>query len=361
MVERICEYFDNIGSSGKKITLGLDGFVDEVWQVLENRSSRTDYKVFDKMRDFAKSVYDTGEGGYANEIIRKRRSYGGFVANTGKAVGRLGANPTLLGMFGSPLDPVFAEFNAAYPLISIASPSICQIFEFRDGKLMLPYVEESMDFSWDSLQSAMPRKDLENAFDADIVAIGYWSQLQHFDNIITELCNKLLIPGRCKRMFYDFADIRKRDKEALIHTLSLLADLDMPMSLSLNEHEAALLFSYYNNHFDWEQPKGAEQEAEEVRKKTDLDELIIHTPTFALAATSTEGTATVPQHHCQNPIITTGAGDNFNGGYLTASLASGHLTLSERLHVGNATTSFYIKNGHSPNITELKSELYLRD
>jgi len=80
---RIKDYFDQLEG---KITLGLDGFVDEVWQVLSKRTSRADYILFDRMRDFAKSVYDCGEGGYANEIIRKRRFYGGFTANTGKAL-----------------------------------------------------------------------------------------------------------------------------------------------------------------------------------------------------------------------------------------------------------------------------------
>ena len=356
-IERINDYFDKLEG---KITLGLDGFVDEVWQILAKRSSRTDYVLFDKMRDFAKSVHDCGEGGYANEIIRKRRSYGGFTANTGKAAGRLGGNPTLIGMFGkNVIDPVFREFQETYNLITVADPAICQIFEFVDGKLMLPFIEETMDFNWDVLTAALSREQLAAAFDVDIVAIGYWSQLPAFDDLVTKLCENFLIEGRCMRMFYDFADIRKRDQVSLEHTLSVLAGLNskMPMTLSLNEHEAGLLFSYMDRNFDWEDPENAEKDIDYVRKQTGLDELIIHTPYFAVASTVSEGTVTVMQRYCKNPVITTGAGDNFNGGYLAASLGQGQLSLAERLFVGNAVTGFYVQNGHSPNKMDLKHEM----
>jgi len=356
-VERISNYFDNLEG---QITLGIDGFVDEVWQVLSKRTNRTDYKLFDKMRDFAKSVHDCGEGGYANEIIRKRRSYGGFTANTGKAVGKLGGNPTLIGMFGKEsVDQVFREFQETYVAISVADPAICQIFEFTDGKLMLPYIEETMDFNWSTLIAALPDKKLAKALDADIVAIGYWSQIPAFDDLIVKLCENYLITGRCRRMFFDFADIRKRDQQSLEHTLKILADLNpqMPMTLSLNEHEAALLFSYYGRNFNWEKSENAEKDVDYVRQRTGLDELIVHTPYFAVASTINEGTAIVLQQYCKNPIITTGAGDNFNGGYLAASLGQGQLSLEERLFVGNATTGFYIKNGYSPNKVDLISEM----
>ena len=358
MTERISDYFEN-EIKDKRTTFGLDGFVDEVWQVLAKRTGRTDYVLFERMRDFAKSVYDIGEGGYANEIIRKRRSNGGFVTNTGNAAGRLGANPTFVGMFGkNNIDPVFEKFKKAYNLISVADPAICQIFEFTDGKLMLPYIEVAMDFTWEALCASIPWEKLAAAMDADIVAIGYWSQLPDFDNIITGLCKNFLIGGRCKRLFYDFADLRKRDRKSLEQTLKILASFNdkIPMSLSLNEHEAGLLFSYNNQNFDWGNPESACENIAYVHEKIGLDELIVHTPYFAVAATAMEGVEVVMQRYCNNPVITTGAGDNFNGGYIAASLA-GTLTLKERLLVGNAATGFYIRNGYSPDKSEMLSEI----
>lgn len=356
-IKYISEYFEKIEG---KITLGLDGFVDEVWQVLAKRNSHTDYILFDKMQDFAKSVYDAGKGGYANEIIRKRRVYGGCVCNTGKAAGKLGCSLTMIGMFGKPaLDPVFKEFQETYSLTSIADPAICQIFEFTDGKLMFPYVAETFDLNWQFLSNALPKEDLAAIMDADIVSIGYWSQLPAFDELITGLCENFLIKNRCRRIFFDFADIRKRTQESLEQTLKVLAKYNekLPMTLSLNEHEANLLFSYMGKNFDWKNPGAVEEHIEYVRKKAGLDELIAHTPYFAAAATAGEGTATVMQRYCEDPIITTGAGDNFNGGYLAACLGENKLNLAQRLFVGNATTGFYIRNGYSPDKTDLIGEM----
>ena len=357
-IMRIENYF---AQENGRITLCIDGFVDEVWQILEKRLDRTNFSLYSKVQDFAKDVYDSGSGGYSNEIIRKRRSYGGFTGNTGKAVGRLGGNPTIVGMFGKDtIDPAFHGHQELAKLITVGNPAICHIFEFIDGKIMLPYVEETIDFSWDTLKAAQPWDMLKAAFvNCDIAAMGYWAYIPAFDDIVLNICEKFLINGHCKRLFFDFADIRKRDRRALEQTLELLARLNLkiPMSLSLNEHEAVLLFSYMDRNFDWRSPEKSDNDIGYVRQKIGLDELIVHTPYFAVASTETEGIATALQQYCENPIITAGAGDHFNGGYIAASARQGQLSLYDRLMVGNGTTSFYIRNGFSPDMNDLLGEL----
>ena len=355
--DRICQ---SLKAPRGKITIGIDGYIDEVWQVVSSRQSRADFTLYNKVKDFAKAVYDCGEGGYSNEIVRKRRTYGGFTANTGKAAGRLGCDITFLGMFGlKAIDPAFKEFADTYRLISVGEPAVSQIFEFEDGKIMLPFIEDIMDFSWDSLVSAIAWEDLKAAYaEADMVALGYWSLMPAFDEIIAKLCENFLEGGSCKRVFFDFADIRKRDRHSLESTLQKLCVLNkkIPMTLSLNEHEAHLLFSYMGKDFT-ENPANAEAETEYARQKIGLDELIVHTPHFAVAASAGEGAAVVLQRYCEKPVITTGAGDNFNGGYMASCVCEGKLKLHERLLVGNATTGFYIRNGHSPDMAGICSEL----
>jgi sugar/nucleoside kinase (ribokinase family) len=357
-IKRIENYF---AQENGKITLCIDGFVDEVWKILEKRLDRTTFSLYSKVQDFAKAVYESGSGGYSNEIIRKRRGYGGFTGNTGKAIGRLGAVPTIVGMFGKDtIDPAFHGHQEIAKLITVGNPAICQIFEFTDGKIMLPFVEETMDFNWDTLLTAQPWETLKTAFtDCDIAAMGYWAYIPAFDELVSNICESFLIDGRCKRLFFDFADIRKRDRQALDQTLELLARLNskLPMSLSLNEHEAVLLFSYVGRNFDWKNPEKSENDICYVRKRIGLDELIVHTPYFAVASTETEGVATALQQYCDNPVITAGAGDHFNGGYIAASARQGQLSLYDRLMVGNATTSFYIRNGLSPDMKDLLGEL----
>jgi len=358
-IDRIIKYFE---TQKGRVTLGIDGFVDDVWQIVAVRTSPTEYMLYEKMQAFAKSVYDVGAGGYANEIIRKRRSHGGFTAHTGEAVDRLSVDVTLVGMFGKDgeegIDPVYKTFSDNCKVYSVGTTAVCPAYEFSDGKILLPYVAGISGVNWETITNAMSKSEIKSAYGgATVVGLGYWSLLDNFDSLVAQLCEKAIKPGT--RLFFDFADIRKRDKQALLDTLDLLAELnkERPMTLSLNEHEATILFSYMDRDFNWKKPKSADKEIEYVRQRTGLDELIVHTPFFAVAATAREGTEVVLQRYCSNPLITTGAGDNFNGGYMAASAETGGLSLSERLLVGNAVSSFYIRNGFSPNRAELESEL----
>jgi len=357
-INRFSEYFSQPKG---KVIFGIDGYIDEVWQIIETRENAEIFTLRETMKSFAELITACGEGGVSNEIMRKRRTYGGFCANTGKAAANMGACTTLLGMFGhNSIEPVFQPLQDIAGLVSVGDPAICHIFEFMDGKIMLPYIHEVTGFNWGSLTSMLTNTKLKELYkSADIIALGYWSLMPAFDEIITGLCENFIRHDGSQRMFFDFADIRKRDSTSLNHTLRLLDRLSkqyqLPMSLSLNEHEAALLFSYYDEVFDENQPETSTENLTALRDKLGLDELIVHTPYFAAAATLTEGAIMVPQRHCDKPVITTGAGDNFNGGYVACCL--GKLTLYERLLASNAATGFYVRSGYSAGVADLLSEI----
>ncbi|MDR1641106.1 MAG: carbohydrate kinase family protein [Clostridiales bacterium] len=355
-IDKIAACFDRLKG---KIFFGIDGFVDEVWQVVETRQDRDNRVLFKEMKRFAQAVLDCGKGGISLEIVKKRRSYGGFTANTGHAAGQLGGNPVMVGLFGqNGIDPAFQAFTEKYQVFSVGNPGICPIYEFDDGKIMLPYIEETMDLSWERLSSVLEANALKGILaDCSIIALGYWSLTPAFDELARGLC-ETSANGKPKRMFFDFADIRKKDSASLRKTLGLLAELNilLPMSLSLNEHEASMLFAFYGEALAIG-GKGADLGIEKIREKAGLDELIVHTPHWAAAASKTEGCAIVEQDYCENPVITAGAGDNFNAGYLVSFLGS--LDLRERLAVANATTHFYLSHGRSPDKAGLINELRL--
>ena len=360
-IGQIIQYFE---MPTGKITLGIDGFVDDVWQIISVRNGPQDYVLYESMKDFAKSVYDVGAGGYSNEIIRKRRGHGGFTAHTGEAVDNLGLDLMLVGMFdkegGGGIDPVYQVFSDTCKVYSVGCTAVCPIYEFSNGKMMFPYVAKIAEIDIGDLTSALSNEELASIYGSrDVVGLGYWSLLDNFDNLITRLCEDFIKPGT--RLFFDFADIRKRTKDSLFDTLRLLAKLNgkTPITLSLNEHEGTILFSHFGKDFDWRNPKGADRDAEYVRHQTGLDEVVVHTPYFAVGASSAEGVVVVNQRFCENPVITTGAGDNFNGGYMSAIAQKGVLNLSQRLLVGNAVSSFYVQNGVSPKKDELANEIEL--
>ena len=55
--------------------------------------------------------------------------------------------------------------------------------------------------------------------------------------------------------------------------------------------------------------------------------------------------------YCQNPQLTTGAGDNFNAGFCVGLLAG--LEPQEMLAAGTANSGFYVRNGRSAKSADL--------
>ena len=350
---------DHVRNARDGVVLGIDGYVDEVWQIIEARRSAAEYTVCNQMRGLGERILRCGKGGMANEIVRKRISYGGFTGNTGNAIAALGVRPTMLGMYGKPaIHPVFEPFAESARLISLGSPAICHIFEFEDGKIMFPYMEEMFSLRWDTLANALSTETLTSVFaEAGIVALGYWTNLHAFDDLVCQIAD--LLPDRLKcRMFFDLADINKRDEASLVKSLAVLKELGrtLPMTLSLNEHEAALLFARHGVDFPTE-AGAAEQATADMQKLLGLDEILVHTPYFATIATASEGSASVRQFTCERPVKTTGAGDTFNGGYLVS--LRGGLHLRERLALANAATGFYVETGAAPRPVDLATKLEL--
>ncbi|MDF2889091.1 MAG: hypothetical protein K0R23_3476 [Lacrimispora sp.] len=356
MEEGILEaYIRNLSG---EIVLGIDGFIDQVWQVIETRTQDNNYILIDKMQEFGNLIVNRREGGMANELIKKRRSYGGFTANTGKALGNMDLATTLIGMYGKEeIDKIFHDLQEKCKLISVGDPVVSTILEFTDGKIMMPNLDELLNFTWKDFLSIIGHDQLQKILlNADIVSLGYWSNMPDFDTFMTELTENYFHENQPRRLFFDFANIKKRSKEAINGTFGVLEKINdkIPVSLSLNEHEAVLLFSYYDREFS-ENSEEVARDTEYIRNITGLDELIIHTPQYAVMSSKTEGVELLEQDYCAAPVITTGAGDTFNGGYIAACL--GDLKAVERLAIANAATRFYISNSHTPDRQELISEI----
>ena len=360
-IRRIVEYYD---VQHGKITMGCDGFVDDVKHVVKKWTGNGEYESYERVSDYANAILERGAGGMSFGLVQKRRSYGGFTCNTGKAAGRLGGDLTLIGMFGTTdIDPVFTEFMENYNTISAGEPAVSMIYEFTDGKIFYGGTSPKppTQRSWNQLVDAVGIDGLKSAFsDADVVGFGYYGTKAYFDDIVINLYENFLKNGRCTRLFFDFGNIGHSSKEQLTSTFSFLKpyNKNVPVTLSLNEHEGKVLFSFYGRDFTWDTPLPETKEnILYVREQIGWDEIIIHTPYFAVGASASEGAEIVKQRRAAETVITTGAGDNFNGGYLSTHLQKGKLSLKERLFTANAVTGAYVRSGVSPDKFALKSEM----
>lgn len=132
------KYSDFINGIDGNVLLGCDGFVDEVYEIVEVRKNLSDYTPLDKMRDFGELIVQRAGGGLGVEIVPKRRCSGGFTPNTGRIPAVLGLKPTLAGLYGSnEIDPAFDEFKENCNLWSLGDPAVTLVFEFGDGKVLM--------------------------------------------------------------------------------------------------------------------------------------------------------------------------------------------------------------------------------
>jgi len=340
-----------------KIAMFADGYVDEVWEIVKSRTSRYDYTLYGQMTQFAERIISSGTGGVGLELVKKRRAFGGFTANIGYAAARLGVDTTMVGVYGKEnLDPIFEPVQDICKVISMGDPAITHVFEFEDGKILMSHMEAVQDVDWKKIVDTLGmEKLLEMVTGSDLLGVGYWSNLPAFDEILTQLCE--ILPQENKsRFFFDFADFLKKDQSTLLHTLGILKSLNSkaPMTLSVNEHEAAALFAMYNETLD-EKGRPISEKAEYVRTQLGLDEFVVHTPQYAVAAACGEEAALVNNRFCEKPIRSAGAGDTFNGGYIAARLAG--LGIVERLRVANAAVSYFLRNAQFPCLGDMLGQM----
>jgi sugar/nucleoside kinase (ribokinase family) len=352
------KYINYLNKLRGNILLGCDGFVDEVYQIVDVRQSLSEYTPLDQMRAFGELVVKRAGGGLGLEIVPKRRCSGGFTPNTGRVAAFLGLKPTLAGLYGAKdIDPAFEEFKDNCRLLSLGDPALTLVLEFADGKVLMSALKAVANLTWKDFVAFFGEEELKQLFsEVDILGLGYWSLTPDFDNFLKGFLSQYDSAKAPKRMFFDFADIKKKSNESFLKSLALIQQFNdkIPMTISLNEHEGVELLSRFG--IECEQaPEPMVAALTTVRKKIGIDELVIHTPQFAIASSAADGEGCSMQEFQQHVIRTAGAGDSFNGGYLCASL--GNLPIKERLVIANATTAFFVTRATAPTKEELIAQI----
>ena len=358
MSDPMNRYVDFIENISGKVLLGCDGFVDEVYEIVDVRKNLSEYTPMGDMKRFGELVARRAGGGLGLEIGPKRRCSGGCAPNTGRVAGFLGLKPTLVGLYGEgEIDPAFHEFRDNCHLVSLGDPAVTLVFEFNDGKILMSALKTVANLTWNDFVAFFGEDKLDGLFAGmDIIGLGYWSLTPDFHNFLKGFVARYENGPPPRRMFFDFADINKKASESFFETLGLVKAFNdkIPMTMSLNEHEGAELFSRFGA--EWkEDPEATASTLASLREEIGIDELVVHTPHFAAASNASDGEDYARQDFQENVIRTAGAGDSFNGGYLCASL--GDLTVKERLALANATTAFFVTHATAPSKEELIAQI----
>ncbi|MEA3318038.1 MAG: PfkB family carbohydrate kinase [Bacteroidota bacterium] len=334
----------------KHLLVGFDGFIDEIIHVVDKRINSKEYNRIDNIDDFSKRIAQYSGLSGNIELVPTQRKIGGNGPILANALLNQGYDISFIGALGkNPIHRIFFDFaSKCKKVISLTEPGRTDALEFKDGKIMLGKMNNLTEINWENLLAQSSISELTKLIEStDLIAFTNWTMLPEMNSIISGFNEILKSTNHKTKIFVDLADPQKRNNSEIIEVLHLLTTLNAEITLGLNENESVIISNVLDINED-----DIIKRASEIRKKINIDMLVIH-PTKGAAVSSKNENAWISGPYTESPQITTGAGDNFNSGFCNGWLNG--LTPAESLVIGVYTSGFYVRNAKSPNKKELIS------
>ncbi|HAM72320.1 MAG TPA: hypothetical protein DCM86_11810 [Verrucomicrobiales bacterium] len=343
-------------TSTRTAFIGLDGFVDEIIRVVDQRQNDASYTAIGTIHGLGTRIESAAGKSTNIELVVERTKIGGNGPIMASSLARLGARVTYVGALGHPnLHPVFADFARIAEVHSIAEPGHSDALEFKDGKIILGKLESLREIHWANIQERFGRERfIERFASSDLVGLVNWTMLPQmsaiWNSLLTEVCPKLSGPRR--RIFFDLADPQKRTHDDIRSALALISRFQghFDVILGLNEKEAYEIGEVMGIGAGSESREALVAMSTRIQERLAIDTLVVHPVSYALAV-SRGAVSIADGPYVPNPRITTGAGDHFNAGFCLGKLLG--LDNGNSLLTGVSTSGFYVKEARSPGIDDL--------
>ena len=267
---------------------------------------------------------------------------------------------TYIGAMGqSEVLPIFqaALGGKTKRLYTLAAAAQTTCLEFTDGKVMLNDMAACGEVTWKGLLASVG----QTALDSELKAAAYisavnWGKLPHAGEIWSNLAARLAelgVPARKVIYFMDLADfeIRPRaEREELLARMPAITQQCQTI-LSFNLKEAWQMAEVFGGTFHGRKDADSVAElATFLRARIAVDRVIVH-PNDGAACASGSGTVYVPGPHCREPLISTGAGDNFGAGCLAAALKG--CDDAGIVLAGNCASGHFVRSGRSAAFVDM--------
>jgi hypothetical protein len=340
-----------------RFTIGFDGFVDEILHAVDTRRDKDTFERIKTIPEFAARI-GAAAGKSANiELVPRQVKPGGNGPLMSMAVAGMGGRVTCIGLMGHPhVLPVFKPLEEQATLLSVGNPGRTDAIEFTDGKIMLGKLNTIADVNWAQIEAVIGKERLrELLFDAahvDLVACTNWTMLTEMDEIIETMIARA--PEKSSvRFFFDLADPEKRDRADIARVLNQIKLLNKRARciLGLNLREAEQVIEVLNlGALPVETVESVEEAASRIAQAMNLYGVVVHAVKCAGAVVLREDggvdSAGINGPYCANPRLSTGAGDHFNGGFVSGLLSG--LDVRGALYAGVGTSGWYVRNARSP-------------
>ena len=338
-----------------KATIGFDGFLDEIIHAVDLRTDKDNYEAIPTIEALGKRILSAAGKSANIELVPLQQKLGGNGPLMASALGSLGPRIICVGLMGKPLQSVFEKLAADLPnieMISAGDPGYTQCLEFTDGKLMLGKPGTMRDMNWPNLVSALGSRRDEVLFGGSLLACTNWTQLTEMTPLLVEM-EKVLPVSPDLTIFFDLADPEKRPKQDLLEVLQVMGRIQKKAKviLGVNLREAEQVSAVLGIvEVPEDSVEGGKVASRRIAEKMGIQGVVIHMVAYASAYVGGV-TAGVPGPFCAKPVLTTGAGDHFNGGFTGGYLAG--LPLEQCLWTGVCTSGTYVRIGRSPSFEEI--------
>jgi sugar/nucleoside kinase (ribokinase family) len=355
---RLLEMIPSLRST--RALIGLDGFVDEIIEVVDTRQDLTHYQRIRTIDQLGRKFVNAAGQSSNYEMVVKQMKLGGNGPIMANALAKAGLSVTYVGALGYPNPhPVFETLGRDAEVISVGDPGHTDALEFDDGKIMLGKLTCFDELNWDTLLARVGADRLLALVErSTLVGMTNWTMLPHLSQIWARLASDVLPKasrGPRKRIFFaDLADPEKKTRQNLREAMDILgrmqagSGVDVILGLNLKESQQVAEVMGVGQTGDSEAI--IEQTARQIRQAMNIHCVVIHPRSVAAAATANES-ASFQGPFVQQPRISTGAGDHFNAGFCLGRIAG--MSLVESLCTGTASSGYYVRSAESPSAEKL--------
>ncbi len=355
-LSELCSLLNN-PSKTKKVFVGFDGFIDEIIHVVDKRFSSDSFKRITSIKAYADRIA-RGSGMSTNiELVSQQIKMGGNGPILANSLLNYFVEVTYMGAVGNPiLNPEFKALNRCNEIICLSPPAVTSALEFNDGKIITSKLNELNTITWKNIINKCTLGQLISMFEScSYFVFSNWSMILDMNHIWGEFL-KVVVPNITvseKTVFLDLADPEKRTKEDLLIGLSIIKDFTKAgfcVILSMNLKEACEVCEALNETITSYHAADTKELLKILSHQLGLFCIVIHLVDRACCQHK-NFYYEVTGPYCTHPKLTTGAGDNFNAGFLYGIMQN--FSFINCLYMGCATSGYYVRNAKSPTISEI--------
>ena len=360
--KNISEIKDNISRIKEQLTkpsekysglCGFDGFVDTFIRMEDPAS----------MESFGPKVSAAAGIAASYRVNHKGDKFGGNGPLFAGAISDIFEREIDLSYIGAigkdEVDPLFKDAldDKVDNIYTLAEPAHSDCLEFTDGKIMLNDLSSCDEVTWERLIEVIGEEKLEaHLKKADFIGAVNWGKLKNVGEIWKRFSLKLTalnIPKKKVHIFMDLAEFEQRPEEdvkELLETLKLITEQSRTI-LSFNLKEAWEMADFLGR--DFRGKKDSKDVAElgtYLKENITVDKIVIHPNDGAVCASENQ-TIYIPGPYCKEPLISTGAGDNFGAGCLAASLKG--LDDLGIILTGVCASGYFVRTGRSASFMQM--------